>query len=61
MSAPDDISLRDYFAAQAMQALIVLPGAIPGYTHARAELAYQHADSMLAVRALATPPPAKEA
>ena len=54
----DGMSLRDYFAAKAMQALMAetngegddIPGAPRWESHQVAELAYEHADAMLEVR-----------
>lgn len=49
----EGMSLRDYFAAKAMQGLIAADDTI--FHHAAAEQGYLHADAMLAARS-ATPP-----
>lgn len=46
-----DLSLRDYFAAKAMQAAATNPTGADGFTFAeRASWAYQQADAMIAAR-----------
>lgn len=53
--APQGMSLRDYFAANAMQAMISTAGApcllgLEGRDHYTANAAYKMADAMLAAR-----------
>lgn len=57
---PDDtnflfprMTLRDYFAAKAMQAGVDLTFTHPNYFEKRAEIAYRMADAMLAARGVA--------
>lgn len=46
------ITMRDYFAAKAMQAAAMNPTGAEGFTFSqRAEWAYQQADAMIAERA----------
>jgi hypothetical protein len=50
-SLPAGMSLRDYFAAKAMQAAATNPKGADGFTfEERAAWAYQQADAMLAAR-----------
>lgn len=50
----DGMSLRDYFAAKAMQGLLAMPGSIGGEQElvysAFAQAAYKYADAMIAER-----------
>jgi hypothetical protein len=54
--AQDELTLRDYFAAKALQGQAGLGGA----PHTQAKWAYELADAMLAEREKKTPAPAPE-
>lgn len=50
-AVPGGLSIRDYFAAKAMQAAATNPKGADGFTfEQRAEWAYQQADALLAAR-----------
>jgi hypothetical protein len=46
----DGMSLRDYFAAKALQGMLADPNSTAGHRQDFAEKAYQYADAMLAAR-----------
>ena len=50
MAPCDGMTLRDYFAAKAMQGIVAVPNLVMGLDKV-AEWAYQQADAMLQARA----------
>jgi hypothetical protein len=49
-AAQEGMTLRDYFAGQALVGLVANPGPAPGPPERFAAVAYEYADAMLAAR-----------